>query len=99
MRSAYPDDPRFRVGINLSAQDLTPYMIGVIDRALAAHGMTADGLPGMTLRQAKDRGTGAPVWRVSGNTLAHRAALREAGFGGDAVHGRSVRGAERDHLR
>ncbi|QQS15190.1 MAG: DNA repair protein RadC [Rhodospirillales bacterium] len=34
---------------------------------------------GLTLRQAKDRDTGATVWRVSGNTLAHRAALREAG--------------------
>jgi diguanylate cyclase (GGDEF)-like protein/PAS domain S-box-containing protein len=44
VRAAYPDDPRFRVGINLSAQDLTPHMIGVIDRALAAQRMSADGL-------------------------------------------------------
>ncbi len=44
VRAAYPDDPRFRIGINLSAQDLTPHMIGVIDRALAAQGMSADGL-------------------------------------------------------
>jgi diguanylate cyclase (GGDEF)-like protein/PAS domain S-box-containing protein len=44
VRAAYPDDPRFRVGINLSAHDLTPHMIGVIDRALAAHGMPAEGL-------------------------------------------------------
>jgi diguanylate cyclase (GGDEF)-like protein/PAS domain S-box-containing protein len=44
VRAAYPDDPRFRVGMNLSAHDLTPHMIGVIDRALAAHAMTADGL-------------------------------------------------------
>ena len=44
VRTAFPDERRFRVGINLSPHDLTPHMIGVIDRALATEGMAADGL-------------------------------------------------------
>ncbi|TXL70233.1 JAB domain-containing protein [Vineibacter terrae] len=34
---------------------------------------------GLHLRPARARDTGRPVWRVSGNTLAHKALLREAG--------------------
>ncbi|MFN8170101.1 MAG: EAL domain-containing protein [Candidatus Nanopelagicales bacterium] len=44
VRASCPTDDRFRVGINLSARDLTYAMLGVIDRALEANGVRADGL-------------------------------------------------------
>jgi DNA repair protein RadC len=34
---------------------------------------------GLTVRPTQSRETGEPVWRISGNTLAHRGLLRDAG--------------------